>query len=177
MNKRIARALLSGLFLTVVQSGFAAGARRPERPFDGDWVHKYSCEELSATPNAVQQCKKAGTADSFELYGLTQDGSRICGMHVATADLTRRVDDAESISVYGVVKNGVATVRFKSARSDDDSDLGEATLRRVGDTLIWTKIKGLKSEDLFPDHVVLSRAARRDSPYEPIKCGDAIETQ
>ena len=176
MKKRVACLLMSGLFFTVMQSSFAAGAGHSGRQFDGDWVRQYSCDDYHMSADDVKRCKEDGTADSFGLYSLTQEGDRICGLHVATADLTRRVDDAESVSVYGAVKGGVAKVRFKSARSDDDDDFGEATLKRVGDTLIWTKIKALKGEDLFPDRAVLSRAAGND-PYEPIHCGDVAGTQ
>ncbi|WP_206953769.1 hypothetical protein [Trinickia acidisoli] len=169
MQKRVVLALVSGLFMTAMQPSFAAGAGHP---FDGNWVHQYSCNDYHMTPDDVKLCKKDGTADSFELDNLTQEGDRICGSHVATGNLTKRIDEWDAgASINGIVKGGVAKVRFKSSLSDDENDFGEATLKRVGDTLVWTKTKGLKGEDWFPDKAVLSRAGGKPR-YEPMHCSE-----
>jgi hypothetical protein len=139
-------------------------------PFDGDWTFKYSCD--SATGPYAERCLR-GEGDSFSLYGLTQNGGRICGYHVATAYGQNKVDegdlDGKGPSIYGTVTGNVATVQFRSAWT---GAIGVATITLRNDSIVWHVVKRIDQQNWFPDDAALSRSIS-DVPYVPTTCAVA----
>lgn len=150
--------------LSVTRPAEASGA------FDGNWTIKYSCE--GTTGPYADQCRR-GEGDSFTLVNLTENGSRICGYHVATGYGQNKVDEGDldggGPSIYGAVSGYSATVHFRSAWT---GAIGIAIITRRKDSIIWHVVKPLSEQSVFPDDAVLSKDIS-PLPYRPIPCDTA----
>lgn len=144
-------ALVGTLFATAPVWGQNAPA-----PFDGEWAFTYSCE--TATGAYADRCKQ-GSRDEFRL-SLLQQGRRVCGYHLATGQLGNRVDEGDLAgpgpSVIGTATGNVVTLTFKSART---GEMGQATLIRDGDTIVWHVTQPLREDNWFPNDAVLKMQA------------------
>ena len=100
--------------------------------FDGLWEVRFSCD--GATGVYAERCRQ-GQRDGFQL-NLWSSTSRLCGLHMATAYLGNRVDEAgdpEDPSVQGALHQGFAIVHFRSSWGGQ----GSASLQRRGRQLVW----------------------------------------
>jgi len=157
---RLRNALIALLALHV---GFAAWSA----PLDGDWNFVESC--AGATGAYAQRCK-AGERDSFYLH-FWSDGNRVCGRHLATAQLGNRVDEAEASeppSLRGTWVEHQATLVFRTSRGAT----GEASLEVRGDTLHWKithRMDDASAWLFLPAEAVLARQPRppADKPNPP----------
>ncbi|MHC6050360.1 hypothetical protein ACYT84_01085 [Ralstonia solanacearum] len=134
-------------------AGLACGQDAP-LTFDGEWAVTHSCE--GATGPYAERCAQ-GMRDVFHL-SLLQQGRHVCGYHLATGHLGNRIDEGDLAgpgpSVMGTATGNVVTLTFKSART---GELGQATLIKDGDTIVWHVTQPLREDNWFPDDAVLKK--------------------
>jgi uncharacterized protein YecT (DUF1311 family) len=125
----------------------------PSPSFNGLWKLVYSCAD--ATGIYADRCK-AGQQDYFEIR-LWSDGNKLCGTHVATAQLGGKVDETDGTptSITGQIQQNSATVTFHSAWGGN----GKASITRVGDTLRWKVISRDDGQSWIPSEATLSYRA------------------
>jgi len=163
----VIRLLIATLLICWAQFSFAA----PEPSlFTGNWEMRYPCTPGMTEP-FLKRCQ-TGEGDSFSLLNVTQRKERICGYHVATAYGTNKVDEGEQDglgpSINGAVHATIAVVTFRSTRG---GSLGQATITRRGDTLVWHVTKPIVgAESYFPRDAVLSRYVG-SAKYRAVDCG------
>lgn len=120
-------------------------------PFVGFWKKEYSCRQSTGT---YQDMCKQGARDVFEL-AIAVNGDHVCIIHMATAQLGNRVDEADGPepSMTGKADGNGAMVQFHSSWGGT----GTALLRVEGNVLYW-KVRAKDDEESWiPDEAVLSR--------------------
>lgn len=133
--------------------------------FDGEWEIIYSC--AGATEPYIERCQQ-GVRDMFML-NLKQQGQFVCGYHLATGHLGNRVDESDQPrpSVNGKANGAVATLTYRSGRT---GEIGQATLTRNRDSVVWHVTRPLQDDNWFPDDAVLNKKNTRTS-QAPASCG------
>lgn len=114
--------------------------------FDGRWSVTFPC---NLTKDAC-----AGRSDVFSL-DLWSNGSRLCGNHLATANLGNRVDenDGSLPSIVGTINGPSATIAFKSSWGG----AGRAKVTRIGNRLFWQVIDQDNAGNWFPGEEILTK--------------------
>ncbi len=141
-------------------------------PMDGSWKVVWPCS-TARDAFLPERCRE-GDNDYFELQ-LWSTGTKLCGVHAATARLGNRVDEVETWgpSVVGVVGRGPVTVQFRSHWGAT----GHATLRLVKGRLHWRVIDSNETPDThdrsswIPDRAVLRRQRPSDKRTPPACTG------
>ena len=130
-------------------------------PFVGFWKKEYACDQATGT---YRDMCMGGARDVFEL-AIAVNGDHVCIIHMATAQLGNRVDEADGLapSMTGKVDGTGATVRFHSSFGGT----GTALLRVEGNVLRWKVSAKDDEESWIPDEAVLSRVPAGASDRTP----------
>lgn len=152
-------------FLCVAGPAMGQGT---QSTFDGEWEIIYPC--TGATGPYIDRCEE-GMRDVFNLR-LTQQGQLVCGYHLVTGHLGNRVDEGDlgppGPSINGTASGNVATLNYRSART---GEVGQATLTRKGNTVVWHALRPLNDDNWFPDDAVLRKKKPRSrSSPKPMNC-------
>ena len=158
------RAVMKSLVILTLSVWVAIAANASAASLDGSWA-------ATTPPCSAGDSTCWGSSDLFTL-DVWSSGSRLCATHAATSHLGKRVDEDEDYtpSIEGTIKNGTATVAFKSHFGGS----GHATITLQGHDLLW-HVTDHVGDFWIPSDAILAKQA--PNPRIPKVCESFLPGQ